>query len=115
LERGSFPENGVVTEEEFESCDGSHSDLDEKVLIVGGYDGSFWLSTLDCYSPSCDLKESLSPMNFVRSHASAAKLKGEVYLFGGVNDKIWYDTGNSYDFFFLTYHFVQLVASFINQ
>ncbi|GMY08322.1 kelch-like protein 28 [Fagus crenata] len=97
LERGSFPENGVVTEEEFESCDGSHSDLDEKVLIVGGYDGSFWLSTLDCYSPSCDLKESLSPMNFVRSHASAAKLKGEVYLFGGVNDKIWYDTVESYN------------------
>jgi hypothetical protein len=39
-ERGSFPEIGLVTEKEVGSSDESHSDLDKKVLIAGGYDGS---------------------------------------------------------------------------
>jgi hypothetical protein len=40
--------------------------------------------------------ESLCPMSFVRSNASAAKLNGEVYIFGGAYGNMWYDTGNSY-------------------
>lgn len=96
VERGSFPEIGLVTEKEVGLSDESHSDLDKKVLIAGGYDGSLWLPAFDCYSPSCDLIESLCPMSFVRSHASAAKLNGEVYLFGGAHDTMWCDTGNSY-------------------
>jgi hypothetical protein len=95
-ERGSFPEIGLVTEKEVGSSDESHSDLDKKVLIAGGYDGSLWLPAFECYSPSSDLIESLCPMSFVRSHASAAKLNGEVYLFGGAHDTMWCDTGNSY-------------------
>lgn len=106
---------GLVTVEEFKSCDEPPSELDEKVLIVGGYDGSMWLSAVDSYSPSYDLMESLSPMNFARSSAAAAKLNGEVYLLGGVYGECWNDTGNSGDFFFQAYHFVQLVALFTNQ
>jgi hypothetical protein len=96
LERESFPEIGLVTEKEVSSSDESHSDLDEKILIAGGYDGSLWLPAFNCYSPSRDLMESLCPMSFVRSNASAAKLNGEVYIFGGAYGNMWYDTGNSY-------------------
>lgn len=96
LECGSFPEIGLVTEKEVDSSDESHSDLDEKVLLAGGFDGSLLLPTFHCYSPSRDLMESLCPMSFGRSHASAAKLNGEVYLFGGTYDNMWCDTGNSY-------------------
>ncbi|KAL0003449.1 hypothetical protein SO802_017230 [Lithocarpus litseifolius] len=88
---------GLVTEEEFKSCDEPPSELDEKVLIVGGYDGSMWLSAVDSYSPSYDLMESLSPMNFARSSAAAAKLNGEVYLLGGVYGECWNDTVESYN------------------
>ncbi|XP_050250851.1 uncharacterized protein LOC126697794 [Quercus robur] len=88
---------GLVTVEEFKSCDEPPSELDEKVLIVGGYDGSMWLSAVDSYSPSYDLMESLSPMNFARSSAAAAKLNGEVYLLGGVFGECWNDTVESYN------------------
>lgn len=53
------------------------------IFIVGGFDGSSWLTSLDSYSPSQDLKVSLSPMNFVKSYSSAATLFGEIYHFGG--------------------------------
>ena len=55
---------------------------------MGGYDGSMWLSAVGSYSPSYDLMESRSPMNFARSSAAAAKLNGEVYLLGGVYGEI---------------------------
>ncbi|XP_062155354.1 uncharacterized protein LOC133863435 [Alnus glutinosa] len=97
LERGSFPEIGLVTEKEVSSSDESHSDLDEKILIAGGYDGSLWLPAFNCYSPARDLMESLCPMSFVRSNASAAKLNGEVYIFGGAYGNMWYDTVESYN------------------
>ncbi|XP_041000681.1 uncharacterized protein LOC121246573 isoform X1 [Juglans microcarpa x Juglans regia] len=97
LDCGLFPKTGLVTEKECESSDEPCSDLDVKVLIVGGYDGSLWSSALGCYSPSRDLMESLSPMNFIRSHASAAELNGDLYLFGGVYNNWWYDTVESYN------------------
>lgn len=73
--------------------------LDESILIIGGFDGSMWLSALDCYHPSRDVLESLCPMNLVRSYASAAKLNGEIYVFGGVYGNLWYDRGNIMTFF----------------
>ncbi|KAG6728835.1 hypothetical protein I3842_02G194000 [Carya illinoinensis] len=97
LECGPFPKTGLVTEKEYGSIDEPCSDLDVKVLIVGGYDGSLWPSALGCYYPSRDLMESLSPMIFIRSHASAAELNGDLYLFGGVYNNSWYDTVESYN------------------
>lgn len=114
MECGPFPKTGLVTEKEYGSSDEPCSDLDVKVLIVGGYDGSLWPSALGCYYPSRDLMESLSPMNFIRSHASAAELNGDLYLFGGVYNNSWYDTGNCHHSFFFTY-FVQLVALLARQ
>ncbi|KAJ0705174.1 putative DCD domain-containing protein NRP [Helianthus annuus] len=55
----------------------------DSVFIVGGHDGSSWLPALDSYFPSHDIKISLTPMNFIKSYASAATLNGEIYHFGG--------------------------------
>ena len=71
----------------------SHLNMDELLLVAGGYDGYFWLSALDSYCPFQDLKKPLASMNFARSHASAANLNGELYMFGGVLGDLWYDTG----------------------
>uniref|UniRef100_A0A5B7BIK3 DCD domain-containing protein n=1 Tax=Davidia involucrata TaxID=16924 RepID=A0A5B7BIK3_DAVIN len=81
----------------FESFNEPRSEIDELVLIVGGFDGSSWLSVLGSYSPSQDTMKSLKPMTFVRSYASTAKLNGELYIFGGVYGDVWYDTVESYN------------------
>ena len=67
--------------------------FDNSLLIVGGYNGSSWISDLSLYSPTHDIVKSLSPMTFMRSYASAAQLNGELYLVGGVHGNHWYDTG----------------------
>ncbi|PIN25371.1 hypothetical protein CDL12_01883 [Handroanthus impetiginosus] len=70
---------------------------EESVLMVGGFDGSSWLPYLSLYSPSLDNVISLCQMTFSRSHASVAKLNGEVYMFGGAHDGVWYDSVESYN------------------
>ncbi|KAL3837790.1 hypothetical protein ACJIZ3_022381 [Penstemon smallii] len=80
-----------------ENCESPFLKTEEYVLIVGGFDGSAWLPSLDSYSPSEDNVTSLCPMTFVRSYASVAKLNGELYLLGGVYDGVWYDTVESYN------------------
>ncbi|XP_010266728.1 PREDICTED: uncharacterized protein LOC104604166 isoform X2 [Nelumbo nucifera] len=86
------------------SCDdneikpnGQHSCLDGSILIVGGYDGSSWLSNLDSYSLFRDEMIPLKPMSTVRSYASAGTLNGKVYIFGGWNGNLWYDTVECYN------------------
>lgn len=80
-------------EVEYEPLHGSDSNIDESVLIVGGFDGSSWLLAMGSYSPSRDQMESLSAMTFVRQYTSAAKSNGELYIFGGVFGDHCYDTG----------------------
>nr|XP_043622442.1 kelch repeat and BTB domain-containing protein F47D12.7-like [Erigeron canadensis] len=70
---------------------------DDAILLVGGYDGASWLSTLDCYSPLQNLNKSLNPMNNERSHAAVSKLDGELYVFGGGTRGQWFDTVESYN------------------
>lgn len=85
LESGAFSTVGHVGVE--------YGRLDESILIMGGFDGSSWLSALDSYSPSRDIMTSLCPMTFVRSYASAARLNSELFIFGGIDGDVWYDTG----------------------
>ncbi|KAL6509359.1 hypothetical protein OROGR_022669 [Orobanche gracilis] len=70
---------------------------EEYVLIVGGSDGNSFLSDLIMYSPLQDNVVSLCPLTFPRSGASVAKLNGELYIFGGTYDGVWYDTVESYN------------------
>ncbi|CAA6661842.1 unnamed protein product [Spirodela intermedia] len=65
---------------------------EELVYIIGGFDGDSWLSALDSYSLSLDLMTSLRPMSSARSYASAAALDGRLYVFGGGDGSLWYNT-----------------------
>lgn len=74
--------------------------LDEKLLdprkaifLVGGNNGSLWLSSFEAYFPSCNVIKSLKPMSSERSYASAAVLNEELYVFGGGDDGSWYNSG----------------------
>lgn len=77
----------------------------DSVYIVGGHDGSSWLTTLDSYYPSHDTKISLSPMQFVKKYASLATLNGELYHFGGEGSSMGTNLLKSY-------HFGELLKSF---
>lgn len=68
---------------------------EESVYIIGGSNGSKWLQDMDSYFPSEDKSVSHCPMTSVRSFATAASLNGEVYLLGGLHDRVWYDTGEN--------------------
>ncbi|MCL7038615.1 hypothetical protein MKW94_022220 [Papaver nudicaule] len=70
--------------------------VNELVFLIGGFDGTSWLSDLDCYSPSTDSVKSLRPMSLVRSYAAASALNGEIYVFGGGDGTLWYNTVESY-------------------
>ncbi|KAL3732424.1 hypothetical protein ACJRO7_029143 [Eucalyptus globulus] len=86
---------GPVSETQYETgC--KPPPFNESIFIVGGYDGSSHLSASYLYSPHKDIMTSLSPMRFVRSQASVAKLRGELYVFGGFYDDVWHDTVESY-------------------
>ncbi|KAI3858167.1 hypothetical protein MKX03_022486 [Papaver bracteatum] len=69
----------------------------ELLFLIGGFDGTSWLSAMDCYSPSSDSMRSLRPMNLVRSYAAASALNGEIFVFGGGDGTSWYDTVESYN------------------
>lgn len=71
----------------------SFPEFDDPILMVGGNNGSSWLSDLSLYSPSRDIIKSLNPMTFLRYYTSVAKLNDEVFLSGGVLGDVWYDTG----------------------
>ncbi|KAG8377082.1 hypothetical protein BUALT_Bualt09G0131400 [Buddleja alternifolia] len=98
LESISNPSMTLVGDESLiESGDESHLNLDDSILIVGGYDGVTWLSALHSFSPSHDVLRSLEPMSCARSYTSVARLGGELYVFGGGQNSTWYDTVESYN------------------
>lgn len=73
----------------------STADLDPKdsLFLIGGFDGRSWLATMDLYCTSQSVTKPLKPMNSVRSYASVVRLNSEIYVFGGGNGCVWYDTG----------------------
>ncbi|PWA89736.1 development/cell death domain, Galactose oxidase, beta-propeller [Artemisia annua] len=70
---------------------------DDSILLIGGYDGVSWLSSLDCYSPSQNLTKSLSPMLTERCYAAVSKLDGELFVFGGGTRGQRFNTVESFD------------------
>lgn len=85
--------SSLVNEDVIELIDELSLVPSESVFLFGGYTGESWLSALDSYYPSHDVIKSLSPMNSVRSYASVAQLNGELYIIGGGNGHLWYNTG----------------------
>ena len=70
-----------------------HLDPKDSLFLIGGFDGESWLATMDLYSTSQNVIKSLKPMSSVRSYASVVQLNGDIYVFGGGNGYVWYDTG----------------------
>lgn len=97
----------VVPQEHDDSKANEISLADDKILLVGGYDGRSWLSSLDCYSPSQNLTMSLNPMNTGRCYAAISKLDGELFVFGGGTCGQWFDTGSH---LFCSHYFNQLIC-----
>ncbi|KAG9139173.1 hypothetical protein Leryth_024668 [Lithospermum erythrorhizon] len=64
-------------------------DLSESIFLVGG---CTFVATVFGYSPLHDVIKSLKPMNSARAYASAAKLNGQLYIFGGGDGSSWFDT-----------------------
>ncbi|KAM0991620.1 hypothetical protein ACFX2J_009916 [Malus domestica] len=91
LESRSTPSKAHTDEKDTESWNVLHYDPDESIYL-GGYDGESCLSAFDAYYPSEDMTKPLSPMSAVRSYASAAQLYGNLYVIGGSNGQVCYDT-----------------------
>ena len=93
-----------VGHQEFDDIKGkesiSDSLPDDSILLIGGYDGVSWLSSLDCYSPSQNLTKSLSPMLTERCYAAVSKLDGELFVFGGGTHGQRFNTGSLFSFIF---------------
>ncbi|XP_023769007.1 uncharacterized protein LOC111917573 [Lactuca sativa] len=71
--------------------------VDNSILLVGGYDGVSWLSSLDCFTPSQIMTRPLEPMNGERCYAAVTKLDGDIFVFGGGTSGQWFDTAESYN------------------
>lgn len=89
----SNPSKALVNGTDIDAFDELHLDPNESIYLIGGFDGESWLPSLNSYHPSQDMIKSLSPMSSVRSYSSAAQLNGELYVIGGGNGYVWYDTG----------------------
>ncbi|KAJ8438846.1 LOW QUALITY PROTEIN: hypothetical protein Cgig2_023038 [Carnegiea gigantea] len=68
-------------------------DSNQRILLVGGFDGFSWLPDLDFYIPSEDVKRSLEPMSSVRSYVSAVTLNYGLYVVDvkapGITQFLW--------------------------
>ncbi|GMI73413.1 hypothetical protein HRI_001010600 [Hibiscus trionum] len=85
-------------EEKFQLVDDQpHPACDASICLVGGFDGCSWLSALDIYFSSQDMMRTWTSMSFLRSYSSAAKFNDELYILGGVDCNLWYDTVASYN------------------
>lgn len=66
----------------------------EKVIyLIGGFNGTSWLSALDSFSPSKDTLTPLKQMGCARSYAAAAALNDNIFVFGGGDGNSWFHTG----------------------
>ncbi|TVT98852.1 hypothetical protein EJB05_14304, partial [Eragrostis curvula] len=76
-----------------EQCLGS----EDVIYLVGGFDGSSFLPSLDSFSPSLDILTPLKPMTVGKSYASTVALGGKIFVLGGGDGACWFDTVDCYD------------------
>nr|XP_010921050.1 actin-binding protein IPP [Elaeis guineensis]XP_010921051.1 actin-binding protein IPP [Elaeis guineensis] len=70
----------------------------EKVIyLIGGFNGTSWLSALDLFSPSKDTLIPLKQMGCARSYAAAAALNDNIFVFGGGDGNSWFHTVECYN------------------
>jgi len=71
-------------------------DPEDVIYLIGGFDGYSWLSALDCFSPALNTVTPLKSMSSARSYASVVALDGILYVFGGGDGNLWFDSGIIY-------------------
>ncbi|KAF3779530.1 B2 protein [Nymphaea thermarum] len=77
--------------------DTTTSYIEEAIYLVGGYNGTSWLSKLDLYAPTCGSVLSLPSMSSPRSYAGVVSSHGCIYAIGGGDGCSWYDTVEIYN------------------
>ncbi|XP_020080324.1 kelch-like protein 20 [Ananas comosus] len=73
------------------------AEAEQAIYLMGGYNGTTWLSTLDCLSPATDSLVSLRPMSVTRSYASAVALSNNIFVFGGRDTESCFSTVECYN------------------
>lgn len=65
-----------------------------RLFIVGGHDSANWLDTVDVFSPGAEGGRwaQLVPQGAPRSFAAAAVLDRMLYVSGGGNGEVWFDS-----------------------
>ena len=59
------------------------STLGGKIYAAGGYDGSLFLKSVECYDPQTDRWTYVAPMNIRRSRVALVSDAGRLYAIGG--------------------------------
>ncbi len=67
----------------------------EQLYILGGHNGQSWLGTVDVLCPNTQQCFSVASMLSPRSYAASCALMGKIYVFGGGDGRLWYETGIS--------------------
>jgi kelch-like protein 10 len=65
--------------------DGSSCIMDDKIYMVGGFNGQECLQSVEVYDPVADTWEFIQPMRNRRSGVGACALNGYIYAIGGFN------------------------------
>ena len=67
--------------------------LDNKIYVTGGWDGTQYISSVDCYDLDTNTWTQMANMNIARSGHSLVSLHGRLYAIGGD----WVDDVEVYD------------------
>jgi N-acetylneuraminic acid mutarotase len=72
--------------------------IDDKVLVVGGYDGNTYLNSAELYDPSAGTWALTSTMNYARhSHTVSVLGDGKVLVTGGQINNVQLNSAELYD------------------
>lgn len=77
--------------------DASATTLNGLIFIVGGFNGTECLQSVECYSPANDQWNNIVSMRHRRSGVSIISHHGCIYAFGGFNGISRLSSGEKYD------------------
>ncbi|WOL14798.1 hypothetical protein Cni_G23579 [Canna indica] len=69
---------------------------EQVIYLIGGYNGSCWLSAFDSFSPFSDELMHINSMSAARSYTAAAALDGNIFVMGGGDGNSWYSSVECY-------------------
>ncbi|XP_033756851.1 kelch-like protein 10 [Pecten maximus] len=67
------------------------------IYVIGGYDGSRYLSSVLCFRPDTHTWENRARMHFQRCYVAGVELDGKIYVFGGFDGRQRHDSVEYYD------------------